>query len=81
MGSTEKVSMSLDGDALVLGRRAAALEGLSLSAYVSAVLRRHAWASERPQRSPEQQALADERLVEIDEAELWDGGEQQRAAG
>ena len=48
MASTEKVSLSLDAGALLLARRAASLEDLSLSAYLSTLVRRHSWASQPP---------------------------------
>lgn len=66
--------------ALLLARRAADLEGMSLSAYVSQLALRHAWASQRPWLSPREQAVADEALVEVDEQELRERGER-RAAG
>lgn len=81
MASTEKVSLSLESGALLLARRAAALEGLSLSAYVSGLVRTHAWESQRPRLSVEEQALADERLVEIDEQDLFPDGWERRATG
>lgn len=82
MASTEKVSLSLDAGALVLGRRAAELEHSNLSAYVSRLLLRHAWESERPVLTPDEQARADALLVEQDEREegQWGAG-GQRAAG
>lgn len=82
MASTEKVSLSLDVGALVLGRRAAELEGTNLSAYVSRLLHRHAWESERPTLTAEQQNQADARQAELDEREEnhWGAG-GQRAAG
>lgn len=82
MASTEKVSLSLDSGSLLLARRAAQLDGLSLSAYLSRLIRRHAWESERPARSADDQASADARAVELDEQEeaYW-RGEGRRAAG
>ena len=56
---------------------------MSLSAWMSRLVRQHAWASQRPRLSPEQQARADERTVALDDDEVAmerDGGEQ-RAAG
>ena len=81
VASTEKVSLSLEHDALVLARRAAVLEGLSLSAYISHLARTYAWASERPRLSAAEQADADVALTELDERELWNDGQEHRAAG
>lgn len=61
-------------------RRAAAIEGMSLSAYFSILARKFAWASQRPRLSAEEQAVADERIAELDERELSDGGGEHRAA-
>jgi len=80
VASTEKISLSLESGALLLARRAAALEGLSLSAYFSALAKKHAWASQRPRLIEEEQAAADERLAELDEHELGHDGREQRAA-
>lgn len=80
MASTEKVSLSIDTGSLLLARRAAEIEGMSLSAWVSRLMRRHAWASQRPRLSPEGQARADERAAAMDDEELW-GGQERRAAG
>jgi uncharacterized protein (DUF1778 family) len=79
--STEKVSLSLEHDALVLARRAAAIEGLSLSAYMSRLARTYAWASERPLLGAAEQADADIALTELDEQELRNDGQEHRAAG
>ena len=73
--------MSLDVGSLVLARRAAEIDGLSLSAWLSRLIRRHAWESERPRLSPEDQARADGRTVELDEQELAVHREEWRAAG
>lgn len=75
--------MSFDTGSLILARRAAELEGLSLSAYLSQLVRRHAWSSQRPALSVEEQAVADARTVELDEQEAAFGGGagEQRAAG
>lgn len=83
MASTEKVSLSLDSGSLLLARRAAQLEGLSLSAYLSRLVRRHAWASEQPAQTMEQREAADARTVALDEQEeqMWDDEGGQRAAG
>lgn len=75
--------MSLDAGSLLLARRAAALECLSLSAYLSQLVRRHAWASERPLLSVEQQEALDVRTVALDEEEAahWGDEGEHRAAG
>lgn len=80
MATTEKVSLSLDAGALLLARRAAEIDGLSLSAWMSRLVRRHAWESERPRRSADEQAHADERAVAEDEQDLT-RHEDRRAAG
>lgn len=82
MASTEKISLSLDAGSLLLARRAAEIEGMSLSAWISLLVRRHAWASQRPALTAEQQAQADQRKVELDEQEaaLW-SEQGRRAAG
>lgn len=85
MASTEKVSLSLDAGALLLARRAAELDGMSLSAWMSRMVRQHAWESQRPPLTPEQQAQADEQTAELDEQETVTLGRgddgQRRAAG
>lgn len=84
MASTEKVTVSLDAGALLLGRRAAQIEGLSLSAWLSQLVLRHAWASEQPALSPEAQARLDAEAAELDEREdawLRDEDQGHRAAG
>lgn len=83
MASTEKVSLSLDTGSALLARRAAELEGMSLSAYISQLVRRHAWSSQRAHLSDDEQARVDERTVSLDEQEsaLWRGEGEQRAAG
>jgi hypothetical protein len=83
VASTEKVSLSLDTGSLVLARRAAVLEGMSLSAYLSRLVRRHAWESQRPVLSVEEQEAIDARTEELDEQEAADGrgAGEQRAAG
>lgn len=80
MASTEKVSLSLDSGALLLARRAAEIEGLSLSAYFSALAKNHAWASQRARWTEEEQSAADARLAEVDEQELKND-QERRAAG
>ncbi len=83
MASTEKISLSMDTRALLLARRAAEIEGMSLSAWMSCLVRQHAWASQWPTLTPEQQARADERTASLDEQEAasWRGDGKQRAAG
>jgi hypothetical protein len=75
MGNTEKISLSLDAGAVFLARRAAEIEGLSLSAWMSRLVRRHAWESQRPRLTAEQQARADEQTATQDERE--DAQQQQ----
>ncbi|MFN2496414.1 MAG: hypothetical protein ABR608_10985 [Pseudonocardiaceae bacterium] len=81
--ATEKISLSMDAGALLLARRAAEIEGMSLSAWMSRLVRQHAWASQRPRLTPEQQAQADERATSLDEREaaLWFGDGERRVAG
>lgn len=81
MASTEKISVSLDVGALVLARRAAEIDGLSLSAWLSRLIRRHAWESERPRLGPDDRAAVDQRTVELDELEAAGHGKERRAAG
>lgn len=83
MASTEKVSLSFEAGSLLLARRAAELEGMSLSAYISRLVKQYAWASQRPRLNADEQACLDERLAEVDEQEidLWRGGGERRAAG
>lgn len=82
MASTEKVSLSMDSGSLLLARRAAEIEGMSLSAWMSALVRRHAWDSQRPALAAEQQARLDQREVELDEREADTWSEPgRRAAG
>jgi len=73
----------MDAGSLLLARRAAEIEGMSLSAWMSSLVRRHAWSSQRPRVAPEQQARADERTAALDEDEVatWRPGGEQRAAG
>ncbi len=80
MASTEKISLSLDVGALLLARRAAQIEGLSLSAWMSRLIRQHAWESQRPRLTAEEQARADEQTAIEDDREiaLYEG---RRAAG
>lgn len=80
MASTEKISLSIDTGSLLLARRAAEIEGVSLSAWISHLVRRHAWESQRPRLTADEQARADERTAAIDDEEL-SGGQERRAAG
>lgn len=70
MASTEKISLSLDSGALLLARRAAEIDGMSLSAWMSRLVRRHAWESERPRLTPQEQARADEQTARDDDQEI-----------
>lgn len=83
VASTEKISLSMDTASLLLARRAADIEGVSLSAWISRLVRQHAWASERPQLTPDEQARADAHAVALDEQEAAtaDGDGEQRATG
>ena len=64
-----------------LDSRAAAIEGLSLSAYMSRLARTYAWASERPRPTAAEQTDLDVDLTELDEQDLGDDGPEHRAAG
>lgn len=81
MATTEKISVSLDAGALLLARRAATIDGLSLSAWLSRLVSRHAWESERPRLTAEEQARADEQTAATDEREIAPRREDRRAAG
>jgi hypothetical protein len=81
VATTEKVSLSLDTGALILARRAAEIEGLSLSAYMSGLVKKYVWASQRPILTADEQALTDERIAALDEQELWNDEEGHRATG
>jgi len=81
MASTEKISLSLDSGSLLLARRAAEIEGVSLSAWLSRLVRRHAWESERPRLRGDEQARVDEHVAELDEREAAEHREEWRAAG
>lgn len=80
MATTEKISVSLDAGALLLARRAATIDGLSLSAWMSRLVHRHAWESQRPRLTAEEQARADEQTAADDEQEIA-SREDRRAAG
>lgn len=81
MATTDKISLSLDTGALLLARRAAEIDGLSLSAWMSRLVRRHAWESERPRLTADELASADQRTVADDDQELALSDEGRRAAG
>jgi hypothetical protein len=48
-------------EAVFLARQAAEIDGMSLSASMSGLVRRHAWESQRPRLTAEQQRSADEQ--------------------
>jgi hypothetical protein len=73
--ATRKVTVSLDATALLLAERAAAREGLSMSAWLSRAARREAV---RTGVGPIVDGLADARA---DEAELVLAEKDMRAAG
>jgi hypothetical protein len=83
MATTEKITLSLDIGAVLLARRAAEIDGLSVSAWMSRLVRRHAWESQRPRLSVEQQARVDEQTAAADEREEAAQAEdrRRRAAG
>jgi len=66
-----------------LARRAAEIDGLSLSAWMSRLVHRHAWDSQRPRLTTEQQRHADEQTVAADEREeaVHEEHRRRRAAG
>lgn len=89
MATTTKVTLSVDSVALSLAQRAAELEGVSVSAVVSRVLRRHLLTdygpSARPDTGADRQHDEDQAAAELDLAEQaarldHDRGER-RAAG
>lgn len=77
----EKISLSLDSGSLLLARRAAEIEGLSLSAWLSRLVRRHAWESERPRLTNDDQAQVDEHTAKLDAREAAELDMSWRAAG
>ncbi|MGH3631337.1 MAG: hypothetical protein ACRDRL_28345 [Sciscionella sp.] len=83
MATTEKISLSLDTGAVFLARRAAEIDGISLSAWMSRLVRRHAWESQRPRLTAEQQRRADEQTAAADEQEeaAHQENRRRRAAG
>ncbi|HEX2301348.1 MAG TPA: hypothetical protein VHH34_23075 [Pseudonocardiaceae bacterium] len=54
---------------------------MSLSAWMSRLVRRHAWESERPRLSADEQARADQRATADDDQELGLFDKGRRAAG
>lgn len=89
MATTTKITLSVDSVALSLAQRAAELDGLSVSAVVSKVLRRHLITDYGPmaefytdanlQRDTDQAAA---ELDLADQAERLDhDGRERRAAG
>jgi hypothetical protein len=89
MATTTKVTLSVDSVALSLAHRAAEMDGVSLSAVVSKILRRHILTDYGPAPGPdtaadwhrdEDQAAADLELAEQAEHLDQDGWER-RAAG
>lgn len=83
MGTTEKISLSLDTGAVLLARRAAEIDGLSLSAWMSRLVHRHAWESQRPRLTAEHQRRVDEQTALEDEREeaAHEEHRRRRAAG
>lgn len=89
MATTTKITLSVDSVALSLAHRAAEMDGVSVSAVVSKVLRRHLLTDYGPAPGPctgadrrrdEDQASADLDLAEQAEHLDQDGWER-RAAG
>lgn len=89
MATTTKITLSVDSVALSLAHRAAEMDGSSLSAVISKVLRRHLLTDYGPAPGPvtgadprhdEDQAAADLDLAEQAERLDRDGWER-RAAG
>ena len=89
MATTTKVTLSVDSVALSLAHRAAEMDGVSLSAVVSKILRRHILTDYGPAPRPdtavdwhrdEEQAIADLDLAEQAE-HLDQDGRERRAAG
>lgn len=89
MATTTKVTLSVDSVVLSLAHRAAEMDGVSLSAVVSKVLRRHILTDYGPSPGPytdadrhrdEDQATADLDLAEQAE-QLDQDGSERRAEG
>lgn len=89
MTSTIKITLSLDSVALSLAQRAAEMDGLSVSAVVSKMLRRHILTDYGPPAGPDadadRQRDEDQAAAELDLAEqaqrLDQDGRERRAAG
>ena len=90
MATTTKVTLSLDSVALSLAQRAAELDGASVSAVVSRVLRRHLLTDYGPPPGPctgadrrhdEEKASADLELADLAQRLDRDRRQGRRAAG
>jgi hypothetical protein len=89
MATTTKITLSIDSVALSLAQRAAELGGLSVSAVVSKMLRRHILTDYGPSAGPgtaaDRQRDEEQAAVELDLAEqaerLDQDGRGRRAAG
>ena len=89
MATTTKITLSMDSVALSLAQRAAELDGLSVSAVVSKVLRRHILTDYGPSAGPytvaDRQQDEDQAAAELDLAEQAERLDQdargRRAAG
>ncbi|MGH3851838.1 MAG: hypothetical protein ACRDRT_19510 [Pseudonocardiaceae bacterium] len=89
MTTTTKITLSVDSVALSLAQRAAELDGVSVSAVVSRVLRRHILTdygpSDRPYTGADRQRDEDQATAEVDLAEqaarLDQDRRERRAAG
>jgi hypothetical protein len=83
MATTTKITLSIDSVALSLAQRAAELDGLSVSAVVSKMLRRHILTDYGPCTAADRQRDEDQAAAELDlveQAERLDQDEQQRRA-
>ncbi len=82
MATTTKITLSVDSVALSLAHRAAEMDGLSLSAVVSKVLRRHILTDYGPSPGPytgaDRQRDEDQAIAEIDLAEQAEHLDQDR---
>ncbi|MEO7193735.1 MAG: hypothetical protein ABIZ05_02775 [Pseudonocardiaceae bacterium] len=89
MTTTTKITLSVDSVALSLAQRAAELDGVSVSAVVSRVLRRHILTDygppARPYTGADRQQDEDQATAEVDLAEqaarLDQDRRERRAAG
>jgi len=90
MATTTKITLSVDSVALSLAQRAAELSGVSVSAVVSGVLRRHLLTDYGPppgsgtgadREHDEEQAGADLELAELADGLDRDWRRERRAAG